>query len=114
MASEYMRSSEEHRHSLLSDTRPDLLDELLHWPSLPQKGPPYCELADFPSSGEAVCLYLENACFSISTIYIFYVQNMFIIKIFIIACDALHSTMYLGYIYQLPFISHQHIGWKQR
>lgn len=46
---------------------------------------PSCELTDFPSSGESVCLYLENACFSISAIYILHVQNILIINSFIIA-----------------------------
>lgn len=68
--------------SLLGDTA-DLSQELWLLPSLPKT------LAASPSPGESVCLQLENACLSISAIYNFHVQKIFIIKICIMACNEL-------------------------
>lgn len=108
-ASACTRSSEEQGPSLQSDTGARATSRAAAPATAPQEGP----RATRPSSGESVCLHLENTCFSISAIYIFYVQNIFIINIFIMAHNALHSTTYLGYVYQWPFISRQHIGWKR-
>lgn len=99
MTSEHTRLGREQGHSLLGDSPADPSQELWHWPSLPRT------LAALPSPRESVCLYLQNACFSISAIYNFHVHKTFIIKIFIMACNALHSTMYLGYIYIYTYIS---------
>lgn len=79
VASEQARGGREQGPSLLGDSPADLSQDRA--------------LAASPSPGESVCLHLENACFSISAIYNFHVQKIFIIKIRIMACNALHSTM---------------------
>lgn len=89
----------ESRDIPLGDSPADLSQELWHCPSLPRA------LAASASPRKSDCLYLENACFSISAIYNFHVQKIFIIKIFIMACNVLHSTMYLGYMYIYRYIS---------